>query len=143
MQRTFASIVASSLLGVIAVAALVTGVFFYFGAWVTQQAPGTDTVSNVGTTAALILGTLTVGFSGFAAFAARDEWLARPRGVAYGLVVAIVAILASVVALLEGRPQESEALLYIAAGLGAGAAVAVLVAAWTQSGHPAAARREV
>lgn len=43
MQRTFASVVASSLLGVIAVAALVTGVFFYFGAWASQQAAGTGT----------------------------------------------------------------------------------------------------
>ena len=43
MQRTFASVVASSLLGVIAVAALVTGVFFYFGSWASQQAAGTGT----------------------------------------------------------------------------------------------------
>ena len=136
MQRTFASVVASSLLGVIAVAALITGVFFYFGAWASQQAAGTGTTLTVGTTAALILGTLTICYAAFAALAARDEWLARPRGFVYGLVVGLVAVLAAIVALLEGRTQESEALLYIAAGLGAGTTVALLVAAWTDSRRP-------
>ena len=139
MKRTLASLVASSLLGVIAVAALVTGVFFFFGAWASQQAAGSETIINVGTTAALIIGTLTIGYAAFAAFAARDEWLARPRGVVYGLVVAVLAILSAVVALLEGRPQQSEGLLYIAAGLGAGTTVALLVAAWNESRHPATA----
>jgi membrane-bound metal-dependent hydrolase YbcI (DUF457 family) len=136
MQRTFASVVASSLLGVIAVAALVTGVFFYFGAWAGQQAAGTGSIITVGTTAALILGTLTIGYATLAALAARDQWLARPRGFVYGLVVAVVAILAAVVALLEGRANESESLLYVAAGLGAGTMVALLIAAWTDSRHP-------
>ena len=54
----------------------------------------------------------------------------------YGLVVGLVAVLAAIVALLEGRTQESEALLYIAAGLGAGTTVALLVAAWTDSRRP-------
>ncbi|HET9416061.1 MAG TPA: hypothetical protein VFP30_00835 [Candidatus Limnocylindria bacterium] len=136
MQRTFATIVASSLLGVIAVAALVTGIFFFFGAWASQQAAATGTVINVGTTAALIIGALTIGYAAFAAIAARDEWLTRPRGFVYGLVVAVVAVFAAIVALLEGRTQESEALLYIAAGLGAGTTVALLAAAWTDSRRP-------
>ncbi|HET8776209.1 MAG TPA: hypothetical protein VFN76_00980 [Candidatus Limnocylindria bacterium] len=136
MQRNLASIVASSLLGVIAVAALVTGVFFYFGAWVAQQTPGTASIVDVGTTAALISGTLTIGYAAFAAFAARDEWLARPRAFVYGLIVALVAVLAAVVALVAGRANESEALLYIAAGLGSATAMALLVSAWTESRHP-------
>lgn len=130
MRRSFATVVASSLLGVIAVAALVTGVFVIFGAWTTQQVGGAASYVNVGVTAAIVIGVLTIGYAGFAAFAARDEWLARPRGVVYGLVVAVVAILAAVIALLEGRAHESEALLYIAAGLGVGTTAALLVSAW-------------
>lgn len=139
MKRTMASLVASSLLGVIAVAALVTGIFFYFGAWASQESSGTGALGSVATVAAVVIGTLSIGYAAFAAFAARDEWLARPRGFVYGLVVAVVAVLAPVVPLLEGRTQETEVLLYIAAGLGAGTAVALLVAAWTDSRHPAAA----
>lgn len=129
MPRNLAALIAASLLGVIAVAALVTGVFFVFGAWATQETTGSGTAFDIGSVAATIIGVLTIGYAAFAGFAARDAWLARARGAAFGLIVGIVAILAAAVALLEGRSQESAALLYIAAGLGAGTVVAVLVAA--------------
>lgn len=132
MHRSLAALVASSLLGVIAVAALVTGVFFVFGAWTTQRA-ATGMAFDVGAIAALIIGVLTIGYAVLAALAAREEWLSRPTGAVFGLVVALVAVLASLVSLVEGRSQEAEELLYMAAGLGAGTALAVLVAARAES----------
>jgi hypothetical protein len=134
VNRSLASLVATSLLGVIAVAALVSGVLFFLGAWTIQRTEA-GSPFEVGTVAALVVGGVTVAYAALAAFAAREEWLGRPLGAVLGLVVALAAILAAAVALLAGRSDGYEALLYIAAGLGAATAVAVLVAtrpeAWT------------
>jgi hypothetical protein len=117
-RRTLTSLLASSLLGVIAVAAGVTGVLSVFGWWVSLEHG-----VGVGASAALVIGVLIL------AYAARDEYLARPRAIVLGIIVAAVAVLASLVALLEGRSNEAENLLYIAGGLGIVTLVVVLLSA--------------
>ena len=123
-RRALTSVLASSLLGVIAVAAAVTGVLFVFGWWVSLEHG-----FGVGAGAALVIGILILGYAAFAAWAARDEYLDRPRAIVFGVIVGAVAVPASLVALLEGRSNEAEMLLYIAAGLGIVTLVAVLLSA--------------
>jgi len=123
-RRTLTSLLASSLLGVIAVAAGVTGVLSVFGWWVSLEHG-----VGVGASAALVIGVLILAYAAFAAYAARDEYLARPRAIVLGIIVAAVAVLASLVALLEGRSNEAENLLYIAGGLGIVTLVVVLLSA--------------
>ena len=123
-RRALTSLLASSLLGVIAVAAAVTGVLFVFGWWVSLEYG-----VGAGAGAALVIGILILGYAALAAYAARDEYLDRPRAIVFGIIVAAVAVLASFVALLEGRANEAETLLYIAAGLGIVTLVAVLLSA--------------
>jgi hypothetical protein len=95
-----------------------------FGWWVSLEHG-----VGVGASAALVIGVLILAYAAFAAYAARDEYLARPRAIVFGIIVAAVAVLASLVALLEGRSNEAENLLYIAGGLGIVTLVVVLLSA--------------
>jgi hypothetical protein len=86
-------------------------------------------VRDVGTAGSVVIGSLLLAFAAIAAFAARDEWLGRPRGNAIGLVVAIATVLAAVVAMLQVSVGRWDTVLAIAAGLGIVTAVAILLAA--------------
>jgi hypothetical protein len=116
-DRSTGLVISVSLLGSIAIAALVTSVVFFFGAWVvTDGANGL--MPNVGGTAALLLGLLVLGFGVLAAAASRLLWIGRPAGRVLGLVVGIVATLSAVTALVIGDVPQSAPLLWVVVGLG-------------------------
>ncbi len=127
-QRSFASLIASSLLGVLSVAGLVTGAFLLFAAWVIRL-ESTGHANEIGTGASVLVGGLLIGFAGLAAIAAREEWRGAPRGRVLGLVVGLVAALAAATALLVGHVGESTPLLYIAIAIAATTIVALLAEA--------------
>jgi cytochrome bd-type quinol oxidase subunit 2 len=138
--RSLPALVAAALLGVIAVAAVVTGALMFFGAWATSAALDGQ-ARDLGTAAAILIGALTVAFGIFAALAAREEWMARPRGLVLGLTVGIVMVIAAAAALLTARTTAgTDALLGIAIAIGAATATAVLLDARSDAvaPHPAA-----
>ena len=128
--RSLATTVASALLGVIAIASLVTGAFMGFAAWTISGDTGL-TGRDPGFVAVSLIGALLVGFGLFAAVAARDEWEVRPRGRLLGLVVGLVAALAATTALLMTPTGTSMPLLAVAVALGVAAALAVALDALT------------
>ena len=119
-------LIGSALLAVLAVAALVVAVFLFFAAWATGTEL-TGWVADVGTVAVVITASLILAFGIGAAYAAWATWIDRPIGRMIGLAVALVTMLASGATLLVGEVAQSEALLYIALGLGAVTAVAMIV----------------
>ena len=119
-------LIGSSLLAVLAVAGFIVAVFLYFAAWATGKEI-TGWVADIGTVAVVITASLTLAFGIGAAYAVWAMWLGRPIGRMVGLAVAIVTVLASGAVLLVGEVAESETLLYIAMGLGAVTAVAMIV----------------
>jgi hypothetical protein len=123
--RRSLSLIASSLLGVLSVAGLVTGAFMLFGAWVIRL-ESTGHGHEIGTGAAILVGGLLIGFAGLAAIAAREEWRGAPHGRVLGLIVGLVAALAAATALLVGHVGESRPLLYVAIAIAATAIVALL-----------------
>lgn len=132
-HRSLATTVASALLGVIAIASLVTAAFMGFAAWtISGDTPLADG-GNPGFVAVSLIGALLVGFGLLAAVAARDEWEVRQRGRPLGLVVGITAALAAATALLTTRPDTTTPLLAVAIGLGVAATLAVAVDALTVS----------
>ncbi|HET9614117.1 MAG TPA: hypothetical protein VFP22_04820 [Candidatus Limnocylindrales bacterium] len=124
-ERSITTLIGTALLGVLAVAALVAGVFILFGGWVIWR--GAGTVDDVATVAAVLTGLLTIGLGVVAGFAAHEEWLGRPRGRMLGIVVALVALLAAVVPLVTGRTSGNDELFYLAAGLAVLTAIPLLV----------------
>lgn len=109
---------AASLLGTLAVAAVVTGILFLFGAWVITDGSGA-LFGNVGGAAATLLGGVIVAYGLFAAIAAWMLWNDRPAGRLLGMMTGIIAILAAATALLVGDADEAVPLLWIAMALGA------------------------
>ena len=124
--RPVSSLVASSLLGVIAVASIVVGALMFFGAWATQV-DLVGPISDVGTAGAIFIGALAVGFGAFAALAARDVWEARPRGRVLGLITGLVTVLAAASTLVLGSVRDVEPLLFSAVALGIAAVVSVML----------------
>jgi hypothetical protein len=129
-DRGLSTVVASSLLGVISMAAVVSAAFVLFGAWVAGRGD-TGLAIGVGVAGAALVGVLLLGFGILAGLAARDTFRNRARGAVLGLVTSITAILAATAALLEGSTTTAEVLLYIAIGLGVAALAAVIVNAIT------------
>lgn len=138
--RPLSSLVASSLLGVIALASLVTGALILFGAWATQVEL-VGPVSDIGTAGAALIGTLALAFGVFAALAARDVWTARPRGRVLGLVTGLATVLAAASTLIVGSVDDVEPLLFSAVALGIASVVSVLVDALRPGTGPDLATR--
>jgi hypothetical protein len=136
MERnvSMARVIATSLLGVIAVTGLVLGVLLLFAAWVTNSTLS-GWVGDTSTVAVVIIAILSLAYALLAGIAARSEWLGRRAGRPLGLIVALVAVLAAVSTLLVGNVDESASLLYLAAGLGVLTAIPLLVT----EGHASAA----
>jgi hypothetical protein len=126
VNRTLPAIVASALLGVTAIASLVTGAFMLFAAWATRSLLA-GPASELGTGAAVMIGVLAIAFGGLAAVSARDTWRQRPHAAALGLLVGIVTILAAAATLLVATVTTAQPLLYVAIGLGAATVVVVLL----------------
>jgi hypothetical protein len=139
--RTLRTLVASALLGVIAVASLVSGAFMFFAAWATRSVLD-GPASELGTGAAALIGVLLIGFSGLAAISARDTWQRRPYAGVLGLLVGIVTTLAAAVTLVVATVTIADALYYAAIGLGIITTVAVLVDAFRTSTTDELARRQ-
>lgn len=119
-------LIGSSLLAVIAASALVLAALMFFAAWATgSQLSGW--VADVGTVAVLIVAALSLGYAILAAYAAREEWRARPLGRMLGLAVALIAVLAAGTTLVVGNVAESTVLLYLAIGLGVATAIPLLL----------------
>jgi hypothetical protein len=125
--RSQASLVAASLLVVVAMSAFVAGVFILFGAWVVARGAGGGALDDVGAVGAGLVAILAIAFGVVATAAAHEEWLGRPRGRMLGLVVAVVALLAAVVPLLVARVNGNEPLFYLLGGLAVVTAVSLLV----------------
>jgi len=119
-------LVGSSLLAVIAAAALVLAALMSFAAWATGSSL-TGWMADAGTVAVLIIAGLAVAYAALAAYATWETWRARPLGRMLGLAVAIIAILAAVTTLLVGNAGESALLLYLAIGLGVAAAIPMVL----------------
>lgn len=119
-------LIGSSLLAVTAAAALVLAALMFFAAWATGSRL-TGWVADVGTVAVLIIAALALGYAFLAAYAAREEWRARPLGRMLGLAVALIAVLAAGTTLLVGNVAESTVLLYLAMGLGIATAIPMLL----------------
>ena len=133
------ALIASSLLGVVAVATLVAAAFVLFGAWAIGSGAAEGFVDEIGTAGAALVGALLVGFAILAGIAARETFLDRPQGIVLGLITAIATVLAASAALLEASSVQSDLLLYLAIALGAATLVAVSVDAIHQF-HGADAR---
>jgi hypothetical protein len=125
-QVPLARLIGSSLLAVIAASAVVLAAMMFFAAWATGSQLG-GWVADVGTIAVLVIATLALGYAVLAAYAAREEWRARPLGRMLGLAVAIIAVLAAGTTLLVGNVAESTLLLYLAMGLGVATAIPLLL----------------
>ncbi|HET7521544.1 MAG TPA: hypothetical protein VFK61_08425 [Candidatus Limnocylindria bacterium] len=118
VRHSPATLGAAALLGTLAVAALVTGILFVFGAWVITD--GSWAIAgNVGGAAAALLAALILGYGLLTAIAAWELWTDRPAGRLLGLMSGIIAILAAATALLVGDADEAVPLLWIAMALGA------------------------
>jgi hypothetical protein len=125
--RSQASLVAASLLVVVAMSAFVAGVFILFGAWVVARGGVGGALDDVGAVGAGLVAILAIAFGVLATAAAHEEWLGRPRGRMLGLVVAVVALLAAVVPLLVTRVNGNEPLFYLLGGLAVVTAVSLFV----------------
>jgi hypothetical protein len=125
--RSLATLVATSLLGVVAMSAFVAGVFILFGAWVVARGAVGGAPGDVGAVGAGIVAILAIAFGVVATAAAHEAWLGRPRGRMLGLVVSVVALLAAVVPLLVARVNGNEPLFYLLGGLAVVTAVSLLV----------------
>jgi len=126
-HRSQVTLVATSLLGVVAMSAFVAGVFILFGAWVVARGAVGGALDDVGAVGAGLIAILAVAYGVVATVAAHEEWLGRPRGRMLGLVVAVVALLAAVVPLLVARLNGNEPLFYLLGGLALVTAVSLLV----------------
>jgi hypothetical protein len=115
-QRSQLMIIATSLLGVLAVAILVSAVFILFGAWVlgTGSGPGDD---HVATFATILVGLLALALGLVATIAVRDEWLGLERGRMLGIMVAVIVLIVVIAALIVGRLHGSEPLFIVGGGL--------------------------
>lgn len=111
-----ARLLASALLGILAVIAVVFAVLMFFTAW-TLGSDGAG-LGDVGVAWIITMAVLVVAYGLLAAWAARDEWLGWARGRLLGLIVAGVAVLAAVIALVSADLRGQEPLLYVLAGLG-------------------------
>lgn len=100
-----ARLVGSSLLAVIAAAALVLAALMSFAAWATGSQL-TGWVADAGTAAVVIIAVLAVAYAALAAYATWQTWRARPLGRMLGLAVAIIAVLAAGTTLLMGTASE-------------------------------------
>ncbi len=125
-RRSMAVTAATALLGVIAVAAYVTGVLFLFAAWAANEVV-IGKFNDIGSVATMVIGLLILVYGGLATYAARKEWTGRPVGRVMGLIVALVLVLTSVMVLTVGEPGDGTPLLAIAAGLGVLALVPLTV----------------
>jgi hypothetical protein len=125
--RSQATLVATSLLGVVAMSAFVAGVFILFGAWVVASGVVGGALDDVGAVGAGLIGVLAIAFGVVATIAAREAWLGRPRGRMLGLVVAVGALLAAIVPLLVARVNGNEPLFYVLGGLAVVTAASLLV----------------
>lgn len=121
-----ARLVGSSLLAVIAAAALVLAALMALAAWATSS-QRSGWVADAGTAAVLIIAALAVAYAALAAYATWQTWRARPLGRMLGLAVAIIAVLAAGTTLLVGSAGESALLLYLAIGLGVVTAIPMLL----------------
>jgi hypothetical protein len=119
-------LVGSSLLAVIAAAALVLAALMAFAAWATGSQL-TGWVADAGTAAVLIVAVLALAYAALAAYATWQTWRAQPLGRMLGLAVAIIAVLAAGTTLLVGNASESTLLLYLAIGLGVATAIPMLL----------------
>ena len=126
--RSQAVLIGTSLLGVIAVCAVVVGIFLLFGAWTIWRGVETNGLADVGLAGALTLGLLSIAFGAIAVAAAYEEWLGRALGRMMGLIVAVVVLLTAVVTLLVGNIDAAvEPLLYLLGGLGVVTAIPLLI----------------
>jgi hypothetical protein len=126
--RSQAALVGASLLGVIAVCAIVVGVFLLFGAWTIWRGVETHGLDDVGLAGAVMLGVLSIAFGAIAVGAAYEEWLGRAVGRMLGLIVAVVVVLSAVVTLLVANVDSAtEPLLYLLGGLGIVTAIPLLI----------------
>lgn len=125
-QVPLVRLIGSSLLAVTAAAALVLAALMLFAAWATgSQVSGW--VADIGSVAVLVVAALALAYAALAAYAAREEWRARPLGRMLGLAVALIAVLAAGTTLLVGNVAESTVLLYLAMGLGVATAIPMLL----------------
>jgi hypothetical protein len=121
-----ATLIAVSLLGTLAVAGVVTGILFLFGAWVITD--GTWAVlGDVGSAAATLLAGVIVAYGLFAAIAAWMLWTGRAAGRVLGLMTGVLAILAAATGLVMGRTDDAVPLLWIAMAIGAAVVVPLLL----------------
>ena len=126
--RSQAALIGTSLLGVIAVCAVVVGVFLLFGAWTIWRGEDTSGLEGVGLAGAIMLGVLSLGFGAIAVAAAYEEWIGRAVGRMLGLVVAVVVVLTAVVTLMVGNiDTDTEPLLYVLGALGVVTAIPLIV----------------
>jgi hypothetical protein len=121
-----ARLVASSLLVVLAAASVVLAAVAPLGAWATGSRPSAG-IGMVGTVSVLIACVLALAYAALTAYAALQEWRARPVGRMLGLAAALVAALAALTALLTGEFAESAVLLLMAIGLGSVTALVLLL----------------
>jgi hypothetical protein len=127
-SRSQVALIGTSLLGVIAVCAVVVGVFLLFGAWAIWRGVETSGLDGVGLAGALMLGLMSIALGAIALVAAREEWLGHARGRMLGLIVALVVFLTAVVTLLVGNVDTAtEPLLYVLGGLGVVTAIPLLI----------------
>jgi hypothetical protein len=125
--RSFATLLTSALLGLQAVAALVTGAFMFFGAWAISTELSGDPF-DIGVGATILVGILLVAYAGLSALAARATWLSYPSGPVLGLIVGLVTTLAAVTALLVGETADAAPMLVIAIIVGIVTVLGVLAA---------------
>lgn len=121
-------LLASALLGILAIAAVVIAVLMVFAAW-TIGSDGQG-FGDAGVAWVITLAVLVVAYGLMAAWAARDEWLGWARGRLLGLIVAGVAVLVAIVALVAADVRGQEPLLYILAGLGLLTMVPLVLPEW-------------
>jgi energy-converting hydrogenase Eha subunit B len=88
-----------------------------------------------GSVGTAIIGVFTLAYALSATVAAREEWLGRPLGRLIGLVVALVALFATIVCLLVVDLHEIEPAFYIAGAVGVLTAIALLVPDRTRGGN--------
>jgi uncharacterized membrane protein len=126
--RSQAAVIGTALLGVIAICAVVVGVFLLFGAWTMWRGEVTSSLDEVGVAGAVMLGVLSIAFGAMAAAASYEEWVGRAVGRMLGLIVAVVVVLAAVVTLLVANiDSATEPLFYVLGGLGIVTAIPLLV----------------
>ncbi|HET7140984.1 MAG TPA: hypothetical protein VFJ03_00720 [Candidatus Limnocylindria bacterium] len=128
MTRRYSTwtLASASMLGILAVAAVVTGVIFLFGAWVISDSSWA-VFSDVGGTAVLLIALLIIAYGLLDAISAWMVWTDRPAGRVLGIISGLIAVLAAAAAILMGRSGDALPMLWIAMVIGALAALPLLV----------------